>query len=692
MNKANIGLLDEQEIRRTIGLLFPDNKIFEIRVLGENFTLSGYFNNADTLLKAFDTVDLRKTNVYMTLQTLNKQCYARSQRDRFVRKAKASTSDTDIEGYNWLFIDMDPERISDTSSTDEQLQMSFEKAKAVEKYLADQGFSKPIKAISGNGAHLLYPIRIKNDPEGIQIIKSCLEAIAERFTDTGVKIDTVNFNPSRICKLYGTLAQKGSNSAENPYRMSRIVDVPEKLQATPKELLMKVAGSVTVPQPVQYDERVKDYRTFDIEDWLREHYPHYKKTKFKDGATKFVLDECPFNHNHRAPDSFVVLQNSGAIGFKCSHNSCRDKTWRDFRLKFEPDAYSYSDQMDLEIQRGWERHNRLKNQKEVPGHVLDASHPDPEAPVLLSVQDIENIKEPENEYIRTGITELDKSIKGLQKGCVSVLSGLRGAAKSTILSQIMLNAINDGNTVICYSGELSSKNFWRWMALQAAGIDHIKQVGKYNSYVVESLEIKQKIINWIGDKFWLWNNNYGNRFTDLAAVIEEKANEKKADLIVIDNLMALEIEGGSDKYDAQTNFVWTLKNIAKVCNVHILFVAHPRKAVGFLRLNDISGSGNISNIVDNAFIIHRNNTDFDKAITEHLKNEKYKHIAEGCTNVIEICKDRENGTQDKYISLWYEPETKRLKNSSGVLDYVYYGWETDPPKVDIPLTDDDNPF
>ena len=693
MNKANIGLLDEQEIRRTIGLLFPDNKIFEIRVLGENFTLSGYFNNADTLIKAFDTVDLRKTNVYMTLQTLNKQCYARSQRDRFVRKAKASTSDTDIEGYNWLFIDMDPERISDTSSTDEQLQMSFEKAKAVEEYLAGQGFSKPIKAISGNGAHLLYPIRIKNDPEGIQIIKSCLEAIAERFTDARVKIDTVNFNPSRICKLYGTMAQKGSNSAENPYRMSRIIEVPEELQATPKETLVKVAGSVTVPQPVQYNARKDSYQPFDIEAWLQKYYPHYRKDKFKkDGATKFILDECPFNHNHRAPDSFVVLQHSGAIGFKCSHNSCSQKTWRDFRLMFEPDAYDYSDQMDRDIQLGWERHNRLKNQKEVPGHVLDATRPDPEAPVLLSVQDIENINEPENEYIRTGITELDKSIKGLQKGCVSVLSGLRGAAKSTILSQIMLNAINDGNTVICYSGELSSKNFWRWMSLQAAGIDHIKQVGKYNSYVVESLETKQKIIKWIGDKFWLWNNSYGNRFADLAAVLEEKANEKKADLIVIDNLMALDIEGGADKYDAQTNFVWTLKNIAKVCNVHILFVAHPRKAVGFLRLNDISGSGNISNIVDNAFIIHRNNTDFDKAISEYLKNDKYKYIAEGCTNVMEICKDRENGTQDKYISLWYEPETKRLKNSSSILDYVYYGWETDPPKMDIPLTDEDDPF
>lgn len=691
MNKANIGLLDEQEIRRTIGLLFPDNKIFEIRVLGESFTLSGYFNNADTLLKAFDTVDLRKTNVYMTLQTLNKQCYARSQRDRFIRKAKASTSDNDIEGYNWLFIDMDPERISDTSSTDEQLQMSFDKAKTVEEYLDGLGLTKPIKAISGNGAHLLYPIRIKNDPEGIQIIKSCLEAIAERFTDDKVKIDTVNFNPSRICKLYGTLAQKGSNSAENPYRMSRIIEVPDELKATSKELLVKVAGSVTVPQPVQYDAREKSYQPFDIEEWLRKYYPHYKKDKFKkDGATKFILDECPFNHNHRAPDSFVVLQHSGAIGFKCSHNSCRDKTWRDFRLLFEPDAYSRSDQIDREITLGWERHNRARNRTQVPGHVLDTSNPDPKAPVLLSVRDIKNIKEPENEYIRTGITELDNSIKGLQKGCVSVLSGLRGAAKSTILSQIMLNAINDGNTVICYSGELSCKNFWKWMALQAAGMDHVEQVGIYNSYVVKEPKTEEAIIDWIGTKFWLWNNNYGNRFADLAAVLEEKANEKKADLIVIDNLMALEIEGGSDKYDAQTNFVWTLKNIAKICNVHILFVAHPRKAGGFLRLNDISGSGNITNIVDNAFIIHRNNKDFDNAITDHLGKEKYKYIADGCTNVMEICKDRENGTQDKFISLWYEPETKRLRNR--FLEYVHYGWEPPQAEQDIPLTDDDYPF
>jgi hypothetical protein len=31
--------------------------------------------------------------------------------------------------------------------------------------------------------------------------------------------------------------------------------------------------------------------------------------------------------------------------------------------------------------------------------------------------------------------------------------------------------------------------------------------------------------------------------------------------------------------------------------------------------------------------------------------------------VLEVCKDRENGTQDKFIPLYFEPSTKRLKNS-----------------------------
>jgi hypothetical protein len=43
---------------------------------------------------------------------------------------------------------------------------------------------------------------------------------------------------------------------------------------------------------------------------------------------------------------------------------------------------------------------------------------------------------------------------------------------------------------------------------------------------------------------------------------------------------------------------------------HIAVVCHPRKAEGFLRLDDVSGSGNLTNAADACFIMHRVNEDF----------------------------------------------------------------------------------
>ena len=105
--------------------------------------------------------------------------------------------------------------------------------------------------------------------------------------------------------------------------------------------------------------------------------------------------------------------------------------------------------------------------------------------------------------------------------------------------------------------------------------------------------------------------------------LEKKIIQTRADICIIDNLMALDIGDYSprDKYEAQTNFVWALKELAQITNTHIIFVAHPRKANGFLRLSDISGSGNIANIVDNAFIIHRWNKDFENGYQDYFKSD-----------------------------------------------------------------------
>jgi hypothetical protein len=140
--------IDEQEIRKAIEFLKPDGELFEIRIEGGMRTISGYFRDADTLIREIKKQDLDGRNVYITLQYLNDDCYAREQKNKF-KAAKTTTSDNDIDGYNFLFVDIDPERPKGTSSTDEQMDMAKKVANKVYDFMAKQGFEKPIVALSG---------------------------------------------------------------------------------------------------------------------------------------------------------------------------------------------------------------------------------------------------------------------------------------------------------------------------------------------------------------------------------------------------------------------------------------------------------------------------------------------------------------------------------------------------------------
>jgi hypothetical protein len=70
--------------------------------------------------------------------------------------------------------------------------------------------------------------------------------LARRFDDERVKIDTSVHNPSRICKLYGTFSKKGDHTQARPWRRSRIILIPEQIEAVPYELLTALAAEVPV--------------------------------------------------------------------------------------------------------------------------------------------------------------------------------------------------------------------------------------------------------------------------------------------------------------------------------------------------------------------------------------------------------------------------------------------------------------
>jgi hypothetical protein len=242
------------------------------------------------------------------------------------------------------------------------------------------------------------------------------------------------------------------------------------------------------------------------------------------------------------------------------------------------------------------------------------------------------------------------------------------------LSQVLLHGtLIGGARAAMFSGELTSRTAADWLFRQAAG-GAVEKISKFDTKYYVPANVKEYIAEKVADKIFIYNNDYGNKYETVIGEMCRVVETQKVDLILLDNLMSLDINSldSKDKYRSQSLFVERLETFAKKANIHIIFVAHPRKAQGFLRLDDISGSGDIANRVDNALIIHRRNEDFRRKTQEMFRwKDDNALYAAGIGNVVEICKDRENGTQDKFIPLYFEYSTKRLKNRADEnIDYL----------------------
>lgn len=663
---------DEVELRKTIAILKPDNQLFEVRCIGNKIVYSGYFDDVDVLVKELGKNTFQGcNNVYITLNALNNAVASRSQRGIFEKTPTVSTSDKDVIGMDWLMVDLDPRRPTGVSSSDEELEKSKSLGNDIYKFMKSLGFEKPVVANSGNGVHLLYHIALKNTKENIELLSMSLKTLDMLFSNDDIEVDKTNFNPARICKLYGTMAKKGSNTKIRPHRTSNIIGNYDEVRTSEKVYLEKLCSYF--PKEADKPQKYNNYnpKEFNLEEWLDKYGIRYTKTSYSDG-TKYILDVCPFDSNHKGKDACIFQGRNGAIGFHCFHNSCSGNTWRELRLLYEPDAYEKK--LYEQERKMYQNFNRDKQP------VVEIVQKDG-VPVFMTAEDILNKPKVEESFIKTGVEIIDRKLRGLKKGYVSVVSGLRGSAKSTWLTDLSCVAIDCGNNVGVYSGELTDKNYMKWMNLQLAGKTNV-QPTSYEGYYKVPYDIQKKIATWLRGKFYLYNNDYGNNFESIIKEFEKMIQQCKLDLLILDNLMSFNVSTMSvDKYEAQKMFIWKLQEIAKKYDVHIMFVAHPRKAMGFLRLDDISGSADLSNAVDNAFIVHRNNDDF-KRLTKAMFMWKDDNTIYQSTNVIEIAKDRDGGIQDEFIPLWYEKESKRLKNYPA--ENRIYHWDNDGF---IPATD-----
>lgn len=252
--------------------------------------------------------------------------------------------------------------------------------------------------------------------------------------------------------------------------------------------------------------------------------------------------------------------------------------------------------------------------------------------------------------IETSIKTLDRICGGLLLGHVTLLSGKRGEGKSTFMSQLIAEAIQQDMAVFAYSGELPNYHFKNWLDLQIAGNNHIEisknKFGDDEYFLTdETVEI---INNWYYDKAFIFDNDEvpGDDFKGLLNLITDSICRYNIKLVCIDNLMtAMECDVNTDLYRQQSNFVKSLEKIACQYGVAVILVAHPKKSSFEFNNDTVSGSSDITNAV--SFVWN------------------YERAPEGeeCNGRLMVTKNRMTGAllnAENAIKLYYSAKSKRI--------------------------------
>lgn len=223
-----ISYTQADEIEHTLRTLFRPGDVVEIRSFkaGRYRTISGYYD--DFHQAAIDAAALDEqclsAGIYVTLNEVD-PAFLGLYCNRLAYNAEVTTPDKGVVRRRYLPIDLDPRRgltgVAGISATDEEMRCAINKAIAIRDALRErEGWSTPIEATSGNGAHLLYPIDLPNSSQATEFVKTRLQQLGDEFDDEHVTVDRTVYNASRVVRLYGTTARKGDRTPTRLYRRS----------------------------------------------------------------------------------------------------------------------------------------------------------------------------------------------------------------------------------------------------------------------------------------------------------------------------------------------------------------------------------------------------------------------------------------------------------------------------------------
>ncbi len=252
--------------------------------------------------------------------------------------------------------------------------------------------------------------------------------------------------------------------------------------------------------------------------------------------------------------------------------------------------------------------------------------------------------------ILSGIYDLDYLTKGFELGCITIWTGQTNAGKTTIMTMLTKQTIQQGEKVFYFNGEQTKDDFKNNLYKQTTEKKNIYSKQYKTScvfdYFVTDEEVKE-LDKLYGENLILYNNEAPRNIDFLLQAMDETRIKLGIRVFILDNFMQIDTTS-SDEYREQKDIMEKLRTFAVNKNIHIHLVAHPRKTDKSnprITIYDVMGSSNLVNKAYNVIsIIRVDNLDYDepeyKRLSKLMLKSRYD-IAKTST-ILEVLKTKRN--------------------------------------------------
>lgn len=310
-----------------------------------------------------------------------------------------------------------------------------------------------------------------------------------------------------------------------------------------------------------------------------------------------------------------------------------------------------------------------------------------EIPAIIDYTDVKRFDMSEVPGFMTGIHDLDDALDKIYVGSVTVLTGIAGSGKTSLLSTLICQAVDQGYPAFVYSGELSNPSLKSWLDFVHAGR---RGLNEYRSrtgtpFYKVNVDAYRRINAYYRGQIFFYKDTFDQKVSMIFQTAEMVVRRYGVKLLVFDNLTSMDLENDdNNKYQKQEDFIRNIVSFATKWNVACIVVLHPKKMDIYRKMSifDLQGVSAAINLTHRILALYRVSPKEKEGKVGKSGIVIEKPVPYDVT--IEVLKDRFGSGGNKEVGIFYDVPSKRFYDSPESLDHKY-NWDEESDYSGIPI-------